>query len=260
MFGVAMVLWIGIDDTDSLQGMCATFLATEIVRDLTQDFDLIGFPRLVRLNPNVPWKTRGNGAVCIQLGMGEGPSSIVGSIAGRSIVSFAKGRTPPGMTAVVKRVARIVERWSRFDDPMTNPAFVVLERKPPAAFYWKAVRGVLSKRSAREVSRGRGILRPYKNGRGLIGAVASVAWRPHDRTFEILTYRAREAWGTDRRIVPESVARMDRSFPSTFNNYDYQYKHVVIAPHSPCPVLFGIRGDDPLILPTAMDTVQGERP
>ncbi len=255
-----MVLWIGVDDTDSLQGMCTTFLATEIVRDLTQDHDLIGYPRLVRLNPNVPWKTRGNGAVCIQLGRGEGPTSMVGSIAGRSIISYAKGRTPPGMKAVVRRVAELVERWSRFDDPKTNPAFVVLETKPPAALYWKAVRGVLSRQSAREASRGLGILRPYKNGRGLIGALASVAWRPRDRTYEILTYRAREAWGSDRRIVPESVVRMDRSFPSTFNNYDYQNEHVVIAPRSPCPVLFGIRGDDPSILPAAMNTVKGERP
>src|SRR2546421_10712520 len=75
---VAMVLWIGVDDTDSLQGMCTTFLATEIVRDLTQDLDLIGYPRLVRLNPNIPWKTRGNGAVCIRVGNGRGPTSIVG--------------------------------------------------------------------------------------------------------------------------------------------------------------------------------------
>src|SRR5206468_4538429 len=29
---VAMVLWIGVDDTDSLSGMCTTFLATEIER------------------------------------------------------------------------------------------------------------------------------------------------------------------------------------------------------------------------------------
>src|SRR2546427_7994220 len=103
---VAMVLWIGVDDTDSLSGMCTTFLATEIVRDLTQDLDLIGYPRLVRLNPNIPWKTRGNGAVCIRVGNGSGPTSIVGSIAGRFIVSYRRGRTPQGMEAVAKRAGR----------------------------------------------------------------------------------------------------------------------------------------------------------
>src|SRR5213594_5139555 len=84
----AMVVWIGVDDTDTLHGMCTTFLLTEIVRDLTEDLDLIGYPRLVRLNPNIPWKTRGNGAVCIRVGNGSGPGSIGGSIAGRFIVSY----------------------------------------------------------------------------------------------------------------------------------------------------------------------------
>jgi len=53
---------------------------------------------------------------------------------------------------------------------------------------------------------------------------------------------------------------MDRRFPSTFNNYDYDCNRVVIAPHSPCPVLFGIRGDDPTLLPAAMRAVRGELP
>src|SRR5205814_1401259 len=79
----------------------------------------------------------------------------------------------------------------------------------------------VSKRSAQASARGLGVVRPYKNGRGLIGALAAIAWRPRDRTYEILTYRAPEAWSTERRIAPESVIRMDHDFPSTFNNYDY---------------------------------------
>src|SRR5712691_12669580 len=83
--GANMVLWIGVDDTDSLQGMCTTFLATEIVRDLTTDLDLVGYPRLVRLNPNIPWKTRGNGAICLRIGNGEGRPRVVGESSGRPI-------------------------------------------------------------------------------------------------------------------------------------------------------------------------------
>jgi tRNA(Ile2)-agmatinylcytidine synthase len=255
-----MVLWIGVDDTDSLEAMCTTFLATEIVRDLTNDFDVIGYPRLVRLNPNIPWKTRGNAAVCIRIGDGRGPPAVIGSIGGSPVFSFARGRTPDRVAEIERRVACLVERWSRFEDPTTNPAFAILEERPSAALYWRAVRGIVSKRSAIRTSRGCGILRPYKNGRGLIGALAAIAWRPQDRTYEILTYRAREAWGTARRIQPESVVRMDCAFPSTFNNYDYVNDRVIIAPHSPCPVLFGIRGDDPLVLPFAMKKVRGELP
>jgi tRNA(Ile2)-agmatinylcytidine synthase len=255
-----MVLWIGVDDTDSLQGMCTTFLATEIVRDLSEDFDLIGYPRLVRLNPNIPWKTRGNGAVCFRFGEGVGTPCVVGSIAGSSIHAYSSGKTPTEAVAIADRVARQVERWSRFDDATTNPGLAVLSRQPAPTLYWKAVRGIVSQRMARTAARGLGIVRPYKNGRGLIGALAAIAWRPRDRTYEILAYRTREAWATARRIVPESVVRMDRAFPTTFNNYDYENERVVIAPHSPCPVLFGIRGDDPAVLPEAMNMVRGERP
>jgi tRNA(Ile2)-agmatinylcytidine synthase len=255
-----MVLWIGVDDTDSLQGMCTTFLATEIVRDLTADFDLIGYPRLVRLNPNIPWKTRGNGAVCLRIGNGEGLPRVVGVVSGRPILSYPQGRSPRSATEVIHRVARLVERWSRFDDPSTNPAFAVLRRQPTPALYWKAVRGIVSLREARATARGLGTVRAYKNGRGSIGALASIAWRPRDRTFEILTYRPETSWGTPRIIVPESVVRMDRLFSSTFNNYDVPNRRVVIAPHSPCPILFGIRGDDPKSLPPAGQLILGEKP
>ena len=52
---------------------------------------------------------------------------------------------------------------------------------------------------------------------------------------------------------------MDRSFPSTFNNYDYINKSVVITPNSPCPVLFGIRGDKVIALPKAMRMIRSEK-
>src|SRR6266567_1271700 len=89
---VAMVLWVGVDDTDSLRGMCTTFLATEIVRTATVEIDLIGYPRLVRLNPNIPWKTRGNGAIALRFGHGVGEPQQVGEVEGRPIRSFPKAQ------------------------------------------------------------------------------------------------------------------------------------------------------------------------
>src|SRR3989442_3488556 len=255
-----MVLWIGVDDTDSLQGMCTTFLATEIIRELTGDYDLIGYPRLVRLNPNIPWKTRGNGAIAIRVGKGLGPSRILGELDGRPVRSYFRGAGVRDVQAVVNNVASCVERLARFDDPTTNPAFVVLDRPASPSLYWKAVRGVVGQRVALKALRGRATVRRFKNGRGVIGACAATAWRPRDRTYEVLTYRNPEKWGTERAIEPESVIEMDHRFPSTFNNYDYENNRVVIAPRSPCPVLFGIRGDDPSVLPDAMATVRSERP
>ena len=57
---------IGIDDTDSHEGMCTTYLASLVVDTLEQyGVDFLDYPKLVRLNPNIPYKTRGNGAVSI---------------------------------------------------------------------------------------------------------------------------------------------------------------------------------------------------
>ena len=64
------MLHVGIDDTDSLDGGCTTWVALRVIEELLPDFDLIGSPRLVRLNPDVPWKTRGNGAVALAFGRG----------------------------------------------------------------------------------------------------------------------------------------------------------------------------------------------
>ena len=58
------ILHVGFDDTDSPKGMCTTFLAFKMVDYLkSQDTDFVDFPKLIRFNPNIPWKTRGNGAV-----------------------------------------------------------------------------------------------------------------------------------------------------------------------------------------------------
>ncbi|MGQ0798397.1 MAG: TiaS agmantine-binding domain-containing protein [Methanobacteriota archaeon] len=254
-----MVLWIGVDDTDSLQGMCTTFLATELVRALSEEFDIVGYPRLVRLNPNVPWKTRGNGAVCLRVGRGVGMPVVIGRIAGRSVKAFPRGDSGPvSMERVADIVASLVERWSAFDDPTTHPAFVVLRERPSPRLYWRAVRVIVDMSEALEAVRGQGVVRMYKDGRGVIGASAAVAWRPRDRTYEVLAYREPSRWGTQRDVDPSSVREMDRMFPTTFNNYDYENERVAIAPRSPCPILFGIRGDRVGDLPGAMEVVRSE--
>ena len=61
-------LHIGFDDTDSSKGMCTTFLAYTTAGMLLKKGDVfLDFPRLVRFNPNIPWKTRGNGAVSMKI-------------------------------------------------------------------------------------------------------------------------------------------------------------------------------------------------
>jgi tRNA(Ile2)-agmatinylcytidine synthase len=255
-----MVLWVGVDDTDSLRGMCTTFLATELVRELTRTNDLIGYPRLVRLNPNIPWKTRGNGAICIRFGRGRGEPKTIGEIEGHPIRSFPSGETQGSPSSMLAAAAKVVEKWAEFEDPTTNPGLVVLERRPSPALYWRAVREILDIQEVLETVRKCGLWKGYKNQRGIIGAAAATAWRPRDKTYELLAYRERSAWGRPRFLDPASVLSMDARFPSTFNNVDAPTRHVAIAPHSPCPVLYGIRGDDPADLPSAMQALVGESP
>jgi len=92
----------------------------------------------------------------------------------------------------------------------------------------------------------------------LIGATAAIAWVPRDRTFEVIAYREKERWGTKRSVDSASVKTMDTMVPSTFDNYDYQNKHNRITPNSPCPILFGIRGDNVGDLMTAVSMIQSE--
>src|SRR6267378_7936099 len=105
--GLPMVLWVGVDDTDSLQGMCTTFLAAEIVHELTKDYDLIGFPRLVRLNPNIPWKTRGNGAICLRFGRGTGRRNLIGELENQPVWSFARAQGADDPECLRARIAHL---------------------------------------------------------------------------------------------------------------------------------------------------------
>src|SRR5207247_9755252 len=59
-------LHIGIDDTDSEKGGCTTYTAAVLFQDLIErGFKASDFTWLVRLNPNIAWKTRGNGALAV---------------------------------------------------------------------------------------------------------------------------------------------------------------------------------------------------
>ena len=52
-------LYIGIDDTDSPDGMCTTYLASQIINKFEDNgIKLQDYPRLIRLNPFARFKTR----------------------------------------------------------------------------------------------------------------------------------------------------------------------------------------------------------
>ena len=58
---------IGIDDTDSPAGMCTTYLGALLAGRLSDSGMTVRETYLIRLNPNVIHKTRGNAAICIDV-------------------------------------------------------------------------------------------------------------------------------------------------------------------------------------------------
>jgi tRNA(Ile2)-agmatinylcytidine synthase len=147
------------------------------------------------------------------------------------------------------------------EDKDTNSGLVILEEKPDYEVYLKAVKKVVSLDETKKLLKEKNaFFKGYKNMRGLIGATASTSWNSgHDSTFELIAYREKNKWGSKRFVDDKSTIKMDSSFPSTFDNFDYENKHNRIVPKSPCPVLFGIRGENFQDLFKAKSMIKSEK-
>ena len=250
-------VYIAVDDTDSRTGNCTSFLATELMKEL-HDLDLIGRPRLVRLNPAVPWKTRGNGALVIRVGTGKGTPSRTACIQGKDFLCYPRLSMEPDQDELMERCIRVVERRSSVD---AEPGLVLCKRQPTESWYWKGVREIVPREDVQQALGSMGASVYQRNGgRGIIGACCGMAWRPHDRSYELLAYRQERLWGSVREADLFSIREMDRLFPSTFNNWEEKSQKAAIVPSTPCPVLYGIRGDQPEELPDAMGSLKTETP
>ncbi|WP_331235437.1 tRNA(Ile)(2)-agmatinylcytidine synthase [Natronorarus salvus] len=219
---------VGIDDTDSRTGgMCTTYLGALLADALRAEGATVDRLLLVRCNPAVPHKTRGNAAVALHTDCDP-----------ERAFSLAEG---------------LIGEYAIVDDPKTNPGLVVTSHgsdavpEPVAEFAHRAVTDHLGREEARVLCSAHGYrFRGWENGRGLIGSLAAVgSWPLPDPTYERIVYRERERWGTDREVDPESVfAAADASYPRVWDTVDRATGDVVCVPNTPCPVLYGIRGDD----------------
>lgn len=255
------MLYLGLDDTDSLQGGCTTHLAVRILDELISGsrLDLIGWPRLVRLNPNVPWKTRGNGGIALTLGKGVGRTMSVGELDGNSLLAHP-GATPSDIAPgkVLDLVIPIVEDWAHTGDENTNPGLVVATSLMPPRLYWQRVRKVVDRRDNTRWLVDNAILHhSWGNGRGLVGAVGALAWPAGWVSHELLAYREQGRWGSRRELNEKGLERL-KFEPGTFDSYNAHTDRVVVAPRGPDPVLFGLRGLFPPLLVRAMEGLAGE--
>ena len=139
---------------------------------------------------------------------------------------------------------------------------MVVEEQPDPAFYRCAVKDFCEIDEAIRVLDDSGArYRGWKNRRGLIGATAAVASDLPDRTSEILVYRKPERWGTPRNVDRQSLFDAERAtFPHTWDTVDVVNNVVVCVPHTPDPVLFGIRGESPSWVMHARQMIRSEPP
>lgn len=228
-------LHVAFDDTDSREGRCTTHLAFKVVEYLKkkQRAQLVDYPLLVRLNPNIPWKTRGNGAVCLRLKVQDAEK-------------------------VIDYTRQAVEEGSAIGSG-ANPAIAFLESDyvPTRVqeFSTRAMWDIISRQMSEKVAKASGVQYfTFGNGQGLVGALGAIGCLLEgDHTFELIAYRKQKNWGSLRVIDKQRVIKFSiDTYPHTFNNYDPNQGRVLIAPHSPDPVFFGIRGESPEIVESAL--------
>jgi tRNA(Ile2)-agmatinylcytidine synthase len=228
---------VGLDDTDSSRGFCTTYLAYRIAADLRPDVKVLPYPRLVRLNPNIPFKTRGNAAVCLSIEARD-PDHAFELVSSKVVeLSDVAGGANTGMVFL--------------EDFNLLSVFREL--------YQEALTGLVSPHRVRRMLKANGVRTlELGNGMGIVGATSSLGFDARfDHTYELISYRTAGAWGSRRIIDSSSVRKMDAdTFPHTFNNYDYQKRKVLIAPHGPDPVFAGIRGDSPSTVLRALRMVE----
>src|SRR5467141_1990265 len=161
-----------MDDTDSRLGGCTTYTAALLFQELvSKGSKPVDFPWLVRLNPNIPWKTRGNGALSLHFNLEE-----------------------EQLPDVKKTALSVVKRTTDLSQRSTDPAIVFLEGPVPISlggFSARALDDILSVKEARHIADSVGAeTHLLKGSRGLVGALASVgADFSGDHTFEIIAYR-----------------------------------------------------------------------
>jgi tRNA(Ile2)-agmatinylcytidine synthase len=95
------------------------------------------------------------------------------------------------------------------------------------------------------------------NGRGIIGSLAAIGCLlDGDYTFEAIAYRRPENFGTVRTVDYNKVIEYSKkTFPYTYNNFDFANRRILITPHGPDPVFCGIRGESAHVVTSSLQSL-----
>jgi len=224
--------WIGLDDTDSVDGGCTTWDFHLLLSEIEESgFEINNAPRLVRLWPFAPERTRGNAALSAEIIVNSGNElEFIG----------------------------LIENWfnSRYliendwDALPHNPSLVWTINQFPEEWYWDGVRNFVDPELRMEkLNQINGVKYWYRgSNRGVVGVTSSIAWRGlKDWTWEATAWRKQAMIGQDRIVSNSRVREMSEKFPQTILNRDPNAGKSLITPRTPCPVLYGVRSENEIV-------------
>ena len=163
--------------------------------------EFIDYPLLIRLNPNVPWKTRGNGALCLRF------------------------THPPIFEQEIKDTALALwEKNSAVKEKGTDPGIVFFGRKEIpeefTAFSKKAETSIVTLKEALSlIKKFGGEACGLNTCQGHHRRLGSHRRNPRcDHTYELIAYRTPQIWGIKRQVDRHQFSKWIRSLhltPST---------------------------------------------
>ena len=236
---------LGLDDTDHVDEGCTTSSFDELLSEIQEamNCDIIE-RRLVRLWPFAERRTRGNGALGAIIDIPDKEKVLLEKICNDwfdRLLTKVAGYPPSKIPAA--------------------PCLVISFDKAPEHWYWDAVRGYVNPENILREAGNTGTILLLKNEiSGVVGACAAISWEsnPHS-SWELIAWRDDSSLGSERRVSPRSVSQLESLFPGTFLNRDPTKGKGLIAPRTPCPVLYGIRGSSSSEVERAHIWLQSEK-
>ena len=234
--------FIGLDDTDHLDSGCTTENFNDLLHCLTKKIDCnIISRRLVRLWPFAKRRTRGNAALSavIQLNINDEQKLYdLSEIWFQSLLSSISSQPS--------------------SDIPSSPVLLISKTKFSEEIYWDTVKGHVDLKSRlNEIKKYECKVYSGKTLWGIIGSSAAISWIPNENhSYELIAWRKRSMIGKKRIINMKTIVELDKNFPETFVNRDPTKNRGLIAPRTPCPVLYGIRSKSPEILEKAHKWLQ----
>ena len=227
-----LIYYIGLDDTDHIEMGCTTIQINNFLNFIKKNLVIkVKELRLVRLWPFASRRTRGNAAL----------SSII--VISKSDNELFLKLSKEWFNDLLFEVSQHPSA-----DISASPALIISQSRLPVDIYYDTVTGHVDiDKRIKEIVKFDCTIFSSDDKFGLIGASAAIAWTPNDSsTWELISWRDDSMIGKPRILDVSKINNLDSIHPNTFMNRDPTKNKGLIAPRTPCPVLYGIRGNSPI--------------